>query len=110
MSCEYVKQYYNVPADIGRRVVVNGRPGVIAQDCGHYIGVNFDSDKPWHISHCHPTWGVEYLGMGEIRPMTKSQLRYKRFIEYGDGFETFIDFCRWDAEPERTWNGRQLCA
>lgn len=107
MSCEYVKQYYNVPAEIGRRVVVSGRPGIIAQDCGHYIGVNFDCDKPGHISHCHPTWKVEYLDIGKIRPMTKSQQRYRRFMEYGDSFETFIDFCRWDAESERSWNRGQ---
>ncbi len=52
MNCEYVQQYYSVPACIGRRVVVDGKPGVIAKDRGHYIGVNFDSDKPGVISNC----------------------------------------------------------
>ena len=102
---EYIKQYYGVPADIGRRVVVNGKPGIIAKDCGNYIGVNFDDDKPGVISNCHPTWKVEYLDMGKIRQPTRSQARYQRFREYGDGFHSFIDYCRWDSEPERSWNG-----
>lgn len=36
--------------------------------------------------------------------LTKSQERYSRFLEYGDGFASFLDYCRWDAEPERSWN------
>lgn len=105
MDCKYVKNYYDVPAEIGRRVVVDGKPGIIAEDRGHYLGVNFDSDKPGVISHCHPTWKVEYLEMGVVRALTKSQLRYKRYLEYGESFDSFIDFCKWDADPGRTWNG-----
>ena len=103
-SCDYVRTYYNVPAEIGRRVVVDGKPGIVAEDCGNYIGVNFDSDKPGYISPCHPTWRVEYAEMGSLRKMTKSQQRYRRFLEYGDGFNNFIDFCRWDSQPDRSWN------
>jgi len=104
MNFEYVKSYYQVPAKIGRRVLVNGDPGIIAEDRGHYIGVNFDRDKPGIIKNCHPTWKVEYQGVGTVRKPTKSQQRYQRYLEYGDGFHSFIDFCRWDSEPERSWN------
>ncbi|MDC8803903.1 hypothetical protein PRZ61_10695 [Halomonas pacifica] len=103
-DCQYVRDHYSVPACIGRRVTVNGQPGVIAQDCGHHIGVLFDADKPGHISPCHPTWRVDYLGMGRIRRMTRAQQRYKRYLEFGDGFDSFLDFCRWDSQPERSWN------
>jgi len=103
-NCEYVREYYGVPAVLGRRVVVSGKPGIIAEDRGHYIGVNFDHDKPGDISNCHPTWEVEYLDIGEIRKPTRSQQRYKRHLEYGDSFESFIEFCKWDGEPERSWN------
>lgn len=61
MALEYVREAYRVPAEIGGRVVVNGRPGVIVKDCGHYIGVHFSGDRPNHISRCHPLWRVEYL-------------------------------------------------
>lgn len=105
MNCKYVREYYKVPAEIGRRVIVNGEPGIIAADKGNHIGVNFDKDKPCVISHCHPTWEVQYLEMGIVRKQTKSQQRYQRFLEYGDGFDSFIDYCRWDADPDRTWNG-----
>lgn len=101
MSCEYVRDYYNVPAKIGRRVIVNGKPGVIAKDCGNYIGVNFDSDKPGVISQCHPAWCVEYQGMGKVRKMTRSQARYQRWLEYGDSFDNFRHFLAWDAEQNR---------
>lgn len=98
MNCEYARKYYSVPAEIGRRVTVAGEPGVIAEDRGAYIGVLFDKDKPNAISPCHPTWMVEYHGMSAVRKMTRSQQRYRRFLEYGDGFDSFIDFCRWDSE------------
>lgn len=97
MDCEYIKEYYGVPACIGRRVNVNGEPGIITKDRGHYIGVNFDSDKPGVVVNAHPTWKVEYLGMGKIRNMTRSQARYQRFIEDGDCFDSFIDFYRWES-------------
>jgi hypothetical protein len=104
MNCEYVKQTYGVPAEIGRRVTVYGKPGIIAEDRGHYIGVNFDSDKPGVIKNAHPTSEVQYHDMGKIRKPSKWRRRYERYLEYGDGFRSFVDYCRWDAEKERSWN------
>lgn len=101
---EYVRSYYGVPAKIGRIVVVNGKPGIIAEDRGHYIGVNFDRDKPGEITPCHPTWEIEYLGIGKVRKITRSQARYKRYLEYEDGFASFRDFLMWDCSPDRSWN------
>lgn len=101
---EYVRTHYGVPADIGVRVEVYGKPGIIAEDHGHYIGVNFDSDKPGRILPCHPTDGVKYGGIGTIRKPSKSRARYLRYLEYGEMFDSFIQFCRWDADPERSWN------
>lgn len=105
-ECEYVRNYYDVPACIGRAVIVNGRSGVISEDRGHYIGVNFDDDKPGSVFNCHPTWKVEYGDMKKVRKMTRSQQRYKRYLEWNDCFDSFIDFCVWDADPERDWNKR----
>lgn len=102
---EYIKNYYGVPACFKRRVKVNGKPGIICKDLGHYIGVNFDEDKPGHVLPCHPTWKVEYLGMGEIRKPTRSQQRYQRYLEYGDCFNDFLSFCYWHDDPDRQWNG-----
>lgn len=59
-NCEYVRKYYGVPAVIGMRVIVEGKPGVIVEDRGHYIGVNFDADGPDVIYNVHPTSHVEY--------------------------------------------------
>lgn len=38
------------------------------------------------------------------KPLLKSKERYQRFLEFGDMFDNFLAFCRWDAEPERSWN------
>lgn len=77
-TCEYVRNYYDVPACIGRIVKMKGRQGIIAEDRGHYIGVNFDDDKPGSIFNVHPL-DAEYLGMGKVRKMTQSQQRYREY-------------------------------
>ena len=94
MSCPYVKQAYGVPADIGRRVVIDGEPGIIAADRGQYIGVNFDADKPGNIKNAHPTWRVEYQDMGKVRPMTKGQRRYSEYLDVADLYENFSHFLK----------------
>ena len=103
MNCGYVKEAYGVPACIGRRVIAYGKPGVIAEDRGNYIGILLDSDKPGHVNNYHPVDGIEYLpDMAKVRKPSRSAERYARFLEYGDGFDSFIDFCRWDAARRAT--------
>jgi hypothetical protein len=96
----YASKYYSVPADIGRRVTVNGKPGIIAADRGHYIGVNFDAHKPGDIRNCHPTDHVDYLEMGMIRKLTRSQARYARFSEVRDCWESFADFLKYEKHQQ----------
>ena len=93
MSCEYVRATYGVPAEIGRRVIVNGKPGIIAADKGHYIGVNFDSDKPGVVLNAHPTWRVRYGDMGIVRKVSKSRARYLRYLRDDTG-ETFGEWLK----------------
>ena len=95
---EYVNNTYGVNACIGRVVIVDGKQGVIAADRGHYIGVNFNDDKAGDIKNCHPTWRIECLGIGKIRKLSRSQERYKRYLEYGDCFDSFMEFVYWDME------------
>lgn len=97
MNCEYVRNYYGVPAEIGRRVLVYGMPGIIAADRSHYIGVNFDADKPGVIRNAHPTSEVEYKELAQVRPLTKSQERYMRYLEVADLFGSFREFLSYDA-------------
>ena len=95
MNCQYACDTYNVPAQIGRKVIVNEKPGIIAKDRGNYIGVNFDKDKPGIISNCHPTWKVKYLEeFGIIRKMTRSQQRYNDYIDVCDCYESFGDYLK----------------
>lgn len=107
--CRYVRERYGVPAEISRRVVVDGKPGVIAEDRGAYIGVLFDADPPGQVMPCHPTWRVEYQGMSAVRKLSarrrRAKSRYQRYREFCDSFDSFRDFLAWDADPARSWNG-----
>lgn len=91
----YVRQHYGVPAERGRRVVVYGKPGVIAEDRGHYIGVNFDADKPGVIRNAHPTWEVQYLEIGAVRQATRSQRRYAAYLDA----DSSMSFGEWLNSP-----------
>lgn len=98
MGFQYVQDTYSVPAEKGRLVVVDGKPGIIVADRGQYIGVNFDDDKPGATSNCHPTWRVEYGGLGvvrKVRKVTRAQARYQEYLdsiyyEAGHSFPFFL--------------------
>ncbi|WP_315075601.1 hypothetical protein [Acinetobacter guillouiae] len=80
MSFEYINTHYGVNACVGRRVVADGKPGIIVGFHGAYIEVNLDEDKPGTHSNWHPTWNMEYQGMGKIRKLTAGQKRYQEYL------------------------------
>lgn len=86
MNCQYVKDHYGVPAAIGRKVIVRGRHGVIAEDRGNYIGVTFDDSAPTDVFNVHPTDHVEYGEMGKVRKLNRSQRRYQDYIKADCGY------------------------
>jgi hypothetical protein len=98
MELAYIKAYYGRSASINQRVTVDGKPGIIVADKGHYLGVNFDEDKPSTISNCHPTWRVDYLEMGTARKQTKAQARYQRYLEVSDQFDSFLHFLQAEGD------------
>lgn len=91
MNCEYVQEYYEVPACIGRQVTINGRSGVIVADRGNYIGVNFDNDNPGVVVNAHPTWKADYGGMSKVRKMSRSKRQYRDYLHS----ETTLTFAEW---------------
>lgn len=76
MTFDYIRNYYKVPAEEGRRVRYKGREGVIVDTNGHYIDIHFDGDKK-RIGPFHPTDGIEYLGMGPVPKLTREAKRKK---------------------------------
>lgn len=89
---EYIRTHYNVPACIGRRVIVYGKPGTIVADRGHYIGVNFDSDKPSLVRSAHPTSEVVYLEEFKApRKLSRSARRYQEYLNDDSGYS----FAEW---------------
>lgn len=59
MSLDYIRRTYGVPATEGRRVTVDGQPGVItgADRSGARLQVQFDDG---YSVPAHPTWHVDY--------------------------------------------------
>lgn len=102
MEFEWIIKNYGVPACVGRRVIVDGESGIIAEDRGSYIGVLFDNQKPNCIVNCHPTWKVEYQGLDKVRKMTRSQKRYQEYLkqtEWND--QSFAEWLGIDQETKR---------
>jgi hypothetical protein len=108
MSFDYIRKYYDVPAERGRQVTCYGERGVIVGADGHYLCVVIDGDKSEEERRYHPTDKVVY---GEIvdtpalrewkclppwrdewksdawftvTASTRSKARYKAFIDLSD--------------------------
>lgn len=78
---------------------------IVLVDAGYMI-----KRDPCAVTNCW--FSVTELGRDAVKKespkppkISKSKARYRRYLEMGDSFDSFIDFCRWDAEPERSWNG-----
>lgn len=54
----YVRQHYNVPAEINGRVVANGKPGTIVGFDGAHVLILLDGEE--HARPWHPTWEMVY--------------------------------------------------
>lgn len=91
MSFEYINKSYGVNACVGRRVVCSGEPGVIVGAKNTYIIVNLDSNKASQRDFYHPTFEVEYQGMGKVRKLTAGQKRYQEYLD-ADTCETFAEW------------------
>ncbi len=89
----YIKQYYKVPAEINREVIVGGKKGVITKDMGNYIGVTFYDSKNKSPQPCHPTFEVEYLDTFNTKPpkVSRSARRYDEWLKL-DSDLTFAQF------------------
>lgn len=89
----YIRDHYGVAPFVGQGVIVDGKPGVIVEDRGHYLGVNFDDDKPGVVLNCHPAWRVEYGERRKIRKSSRSARRYMQWLEESDMWD--ISFGEW---------------
>ncbi len=95
MNCEYVREFYGVPARINMRIEYRGEGGIIWKDGGNYICANMDADKIGETVNIHPTDpDLKYLEMGEPRKMTHSQKRYREYLDsaYYDAGDSFARF------------------
>lgn len=85
MSFQYIKNYYKVPAEEYREVIVDGKKGVIVSAIGAYIGVHFYDTVTDEPLPCHPTWEVQYLDTFNNNPpvkkLTRSQRRYRDYLK-----------------------------
>lgn len=58
MTAKYVRDYYNVPAKRGMRVVADGKPGTIIGFNGAHLRIRLDGET--RAGNWHPTWRIEY--------------------------------------------------
>jgi len=94
MAFEYIIDYYKVPAEINREIEFDGRKGMIVEDRGNYIGVNFYDDKPDTVKSLHPTYNVTYLeSFGKPRAIKNraSKQRYQDYL-HNDGYGDFAEY------------------
>lgn len=58
---QFIRDYYQVPAHIGRKITFQGLSGSIVGFAGTYLM----ADVEGYVSPIplHPTWQVEYLGV-----------------------------------------------
>lgn len=104
MSFEYINKSYGVNACVGRRVIVDGEPGVIVGARAAQLIVNPDHLKPGQTYCCHPTWRVEYQDIGRVRKMTAGQRRYQEYLN-SDCCESFAEWLGVDkaSKERREW-------
>jgi len=94
---EYIKNAYKVPAEMYREVIVGGKKGVITEDMGNYIGVNFYDNQTAYALPCHPTSEVTYLDtFNRNPPALKLSRSKKRYLDYlrADCSETFSEWIK----------------
>lgn len=93
-SFEYIQNWYKVPAEMHREIEFEGRKGIIVQDKGNYIGVQFYDDAKHVIHTMHPTYNVVYLDTFGNPPKVKNQKSKERYREYLNS-ETSMTFREW---------------
>ena len=88
----------------------NGKRWTACSECNRGGNGN-DKDKcacGWNRTYfdSHGCYiGIPIVGIPKKQTTkVKAKQRYKRYLEYKDSFDSFIDFCYWDAKPERRWN------
>lgn len=104
MSLEFIRKHYGVPAEIGRAVVCSGESGVIVGYNSAHIEVLLDKHKPGTTGYYHPTWEVVYGDMKPIRKMTRSQRRYRDYLDVAECFDDFLHYLRytgWKKKQEK---------
>lgn len=91
---EWIKDYYKVPAQFGRDVIVAGKLGTIVEDMNTYIGVIFKENQKDFAVPCHPTSEVTYLDtFNSVNPIkiSRSKQRYRDYL-HADSSLTFKEW------------------
>lgn len=99
---EYIRDYYKVPAVVGRVVLYKARRGVVAGASGPHVKIWFDGDKFPVV--CHPvdclTWTDE---IGPLPKLTRSQKMYRAYLDMDicDSFKDFLTNPYWADARKR---------
>lgn len=100
---QYVRDYYHVPAVVGRVVYARGKRGVVVGASGPHVKVHIDGERRAGIYH--PTDEMRWTD--EFAPLpkkTRAERNYDAYL-HSETSETFIEFMRnpyWNDLRART--------
>lgn len=106
MSLEYIRNYYKVPAEVGRRVVAYGKPGIIMSAINAYIGVVLDDDPKRSPRPHHPTDQIVYGEMADKLPKPPRRSNYDKFQQDDCGlyFHEWLGINKPKFEHSGSWS------
>lgn len=109
MSLSYIRDYYKVPAEVGRRVVAYGKPGIIMGAINAYIGVVLDGDPKRQQRPHHPEDGIVYGEMADKLPKPPPRNNYDLYhrSEENCEFHEFLCINKPRFEDRGDWKNRE---
>lgn len=109
MSLSYIRNYYKVPAEVGRRVVAYGKPGIIMGAINAYIGVVLDDDPTRRQRPHHPEDGIVYGDMADKLPKPPRRSNYDKFQSDDCGlyFHEWLGINKPKFEHRGGWKDRE---
>ncbi len=87
---QYIRDYYEVPAVIGRVVYYKDRRGVVCGSHGPHVKIWLEGDK--NPGYYHPTYELTWTDeIGPLPKLTRSQKMYRAYLDM-DVCDSFHDF------------------
>lgn len=99
---QYVRDYYHVPAYVGRVVYAGRKRGIVVGASGPHVKIHIDGER--HAGVYHPTDGLQWTEESAPLPkLSRSQRNYDCYLN-SESNESFIEWLRnpyWNEARKR---------